>query len=489
MKWARWLMVFWAGCVIMPAAQSATLESAGRRVIAVDGAGKVEVEYGVLRVPESRVKTTDREIGIPWYRLTSTAEHPATPIFMLAGGPGASGLDQMRSAEVFKEVEFYRSIADVVVFDQRGAGHSTPAMTCPQTAHYPNDQALDWHRLRKIMQTLLTACRDQWLQQGVDLSAYNTLENAADVNDLREALGYDSMTLIGGSYGSHLALQVMRLYPKLVDRAVLYGVEGPDHTWDDPDGLLAALKRIDQATQRHATQLGLQMPEGGVLGALSRVLKGLQADPREVTVMQDGKPVRVVVDAILVRLMARHKAGSHDHPKAWPRMILAMDRGDFSLAAKAALDYRHLQLADPMHWSMDCASGISPVRRNRYRAAPAVPLLGVINREYVMLCDLWPARDLGSAYRADLVSSIPTLIVHGTWDTSTPIENAREVAATLRNAQLITVIGGNHGALYNLYEHWPPMRAQMRAFLSGHHVKLPSRVVMPWVAAPVTSNP
>jgi pimeloyl-ACP methyl ester carboxylesterase len=104
--------------------------------------------------------------------------------------------------------------------------------------------------LRASLRPLLIACRDHWQAEGVDLAAYNTVENAADLNDLRLALGYGKVTLVGGSYGSHLALQVLRQYPRAVERIVLYGVEGPDHTWDDPAGVLATLGRIAAAAER-----------------------------------------------------------------------------------------------------------------------------------------------------------------------------------------------------------------------------------------------
>lgn len=457
----------------------ATIRTHETRMVQVKNGPSVRVEAGILQVPESRQHPTARKITIPWQRIKSTSKNPAAPIFLLAGGPGASELDELQNNEYFRAVAFYQTIADVVIFDQRGAGHSLPQMTCPQDAHYPEDAALDWGRLRHMMRDLLARCRDHWQRRGIDLAAYNTVESAADVNALRDALGYRSMTLIGGSYGSHLALQMMRLYPNRIDRVVLYGVEGPDQTWDSPDGVLAALRRIALVTQ-----LELPTPKGGLLGAWSRVIERLEADPQTVTVKQDENAIRVVVDANLVRLMIRHKAGSHDHPKAWPEMILAMDRGDYSQAARAALDYRTLRVADPMHWSMDCASSVSDARRRRYEQSEAAKLLGQINWEYSMLCDLWPAQDVGKTYRANVDSSIPTLLFQGTWDTSTPLGNAREVAATLRNGQLVEVVGGNHGTLYNLYDHWPPIHNLLRTFLSGHAVKAPGRVVMPWADLP-----
>lgn len=443
----------------------------------------VVVERGVLRVPESRLAPGPRTIGIPWYRLRATTEHPAAPIFMLAGGPGSSGLEAVQRPEGYREIAFYRSIADVVVFDQRGAGLSTPRLSCPQSALYPQDQPLDPARLRETRRHLLAECRDHWLRAGVDLSAYNTLESAADVDALRQALGYRRISLIGGSYGSHLGLQIMRMYPTNVERAVFHGIEGPDQTWDDPDAMLAAMRRIDEAAQARAPGLGLEIPDGGYLASLARTIARLQAKPELVEVSHDGARTQVVVDAEIVRLMVRRGgAGNHDRLDAWPRMVLALANGDLRRIGEAASSYRHLRLSDPMHWSMDCSSSASPARRARAAASPAVALLGRLNAEYEDLCDLWPARQMGADYWTAPSAPIPTLLFHGTWDVSTPLENAREVLAGLADGRLVTVEGGSHGVLYNLYGRWAPMRALMRDFLSGKPVDPPARVVMPWAS-------
>lgn len=457
---------------------AATLEGASTvtseiKEITLANGSRVRVEAGELQVPESRRRPTERRITIPFYRLRSESQTPASPIFLLAGGPGSSWLDQFTYDETHREVAFYRTIADVVLFDQRGAGHAQPAMSCPQTAQTPVDQPAD--STVALIRTLLTACRDQWQREGVDLAAYNTVENAADVNDLRLALGYNKVTLVGGSYGSHLALQFMRQYPGAVDRVVLFGIEGPDHTWDSPSNMLATLGRIAAATEQSTAFAG-HIPAGGLLKTFERVLARLATAPQRVTIARGTESTSVVVDADVVRRMAQMGAGRRGAPNAWPEMILALDRGDFSLPARRRLDGRELRLPNPMHFSMDCASGISETRRERYRNDPARALLGDINLEYEALCDLWPTEDLGESFRANVVSGIPTLIVHGTWDMSTPIENAREVVATLNHGHLVEVVGGNHGALYNLYERWPPMYPLMREFLAGKDVDFPDTV-------------
>lgn len=476
------VLLLWVGLVAGSSMHAEELQKNNvERIRAGDGS-MVQVEAGVLQVPESRTSPGPRRIGIPWRRLRSTAAHPAPPVFMLAGGPGASGIDAIGRAEGWREIVLYQSVADVVLFDQRGAGHSIPELDCPQIAHYPDDVPLDRARLRGFRREMLTACRDHWLQAGVDLAAYNTIESAADVDDLRRVLGYDKVSLVGGSYGSHLGLQVMRLSPRSVSRAVFHGIEGPDQTWDDPDAMLGALRRYDTASQALASQLRLDVPEGGYLASLERTITRLQEKPEHVVVERDGKSVTVVVDAEIVRLMARRGgAGGHDKPDAWPRMILALEKGDYAQAAQAALSYRRLRMPGLMHWSMDCSSGIGGARRARYAQSSARRVLGDLNAEYEDLCDIWPTRGVGEDYRDIAKAPIPTLLFHGTWDVSTPLENAREVAAGLSAAQLLVVEGGNHGVLYNLFGRWPPLRDTLRRFLSGEDVTLPDHVVMPWV--------
>jgi pimeloyl-ACP methyl ester carboxylesterase len=202
----------------------------------------------------------------------------------------------------------------------------------------------------------------------------------------------------------------------------------------------------------------------------------LEKEPRTVT-LKDGDEAKTArIDADLVRLLARHRAGRRTRASEWPEMIAALDRGDYALPASAVLDLQTIRLDEPMHYSMDCASGISPARRKRYQADPAQRLLGDLNWEYESLCDLWPAENLGDAFRADVVSDIPTVLIHGTWDTSTPIENAREVLKGLRRGRLVEVDAGNHGALHNLYERWPPMRDCVRDFLTGKDSPFPATV-------------
>ena len=87
-------------------------------------------------------------------------------------------------------------------------------------------------------------CAARLRAEGHDLAAYNTVESAHDIERLRIALGVEKISLWGTSYGTHLSLAYARLYPTRVERLVLAGVEGPDHTYKLPSDQDQQLERI-----------------------------------------------------------------------------------------------------------------------------------------------------------------------------------------------------------------------------------------------------
>jgi pimeloyl-ACP methyl ester carboxylesterase len=112
---------------------------------------------------------------------------------------------------------------DLVLFDQRGTGYSQPRLDCPErSAVTPAllDGSLSAEQAQGAIVEAFRRCRERLLAQGIDLSAYNSAASAADLNDLRLALGYEKLNLYAVSYGTRLALTLMRDYPQAVRSAV-----------------------------------------------------------------------------------------------------------------------------------------------------------------------------------------------------------------------------------------------------------------------------
>lgn len=147
------------------------------------------------------------------------------PIIYLAGGPGGSAT---RAAQRFiDDARFLYTDRDLILFDQRGIGGSKPRLECSE---YRHDSAELRHldlspedKLRRRVEALLE-CRKTLTGQGIDLDKYTSASTAADVVDVASAMGYESFNLYGVSYGTVLALTLMRDYPDNIRSAVLDGV-------------------------------------------------------------------------------------------------------------------------------------------------------------------------------------------------------------------------------------------------------------------------
>ncbi len=444
----------------------------------------MEVESGFLSVAENRKKiNSGNTISIAYQRLRTESAYPKTAVFLLAGGPGASWLNTLRLKERFSEVLFYNQFFDVVLFDQRGAGRSVPQLSCDDSRQIPLSEPFTQQSVGSAIKAVAIKCRDFWLDKGVDLASYNTVESAGDINDLRLALGYEKIILIGGSYGSHLGLHFISEYPEVVSRAIFHGLEGPDHTWDKPSDVLNTLKRIATETEQ-SDFYQTQIPKQGLLWALQTVIKKVEKNNPKVALKVNGKNTEVVVNKFVIQALASLKAGKRHAVLKWPDLIIAMYKGDFSMPAQLSLAMRKVSAPNAMSISMDFASGISEKRYQEITHDPAQNILGDINFSYTVQQGVWPVKNLGDDFRKNKTLNHQILLIHGTWDMSTPIENAIEMHEVLSNSHLIKVNQAGHNALYDLFQHWPPLSGHLEGFLLGHKTNIPNEVNLPAIDWP-----
>ena len=108
--------------------------------------------------------------------------------------------------------------------NQRGTFLSEPALTCEVIDKFNRLQVglpLDARSTRRKHVAATRECRRELVARGIDISAYNTTENAADFADLRRALGYDRWNVFGVSYGTYLAQTIMRDHPEGLRSVIL----------------------------------------------------------------------------------------------------------------------------------------------------------------------------------------------------------------------------------------------------------------------------
>ena len=185
-----------------------------------------DVECGYLIVPEDRARSGSPLIRLAVAILRSTSGNSLPdPILDLAGGPGVGAVAY---AEQWLDSPLRRR-RDVILFDQRGAGLSDPLLDCPELDELALDlleQALTPEQEAEQRLEQARVCRDRLRTNGVNLAAYTSQASAADIADLRKTLGYAEWNLYGISYGSRLALTVLRDYPTGAQRDPGYPIPG-----------------------------------------------------------------------------------------------------------------------------------------------------------------------------------------------------------------------------------------------------------------------
>ncbi|HTL51846.1 MAG TPA: hypothetical protein VL860_04630, partial [Planctomycetota bacterium] len=202
-----------------PAAPSAdVVRKAGDIVIepatfTISATEKLEYELGTLYVPENRSDPKCRVISIGFARIKALKPTDAPPTFHLPGGPGGSYLPMLqRNPASFLR---YRACGDVVVIDQRGFSQRGEVLKFhANTPDDPLDQPANLERecadFVKLSQAAVADCT----KKGIDLRGYTVKECVEDLNDLRKALGYKQVTLVGVSFGSQWSFATMKLHPE-----------------------------------------------------------------------------------------------------------------------------------------------------------------------------------------------------------------------------------------------------------------------------------
>jgi pimeloyl-ACP methyl ester carboxylesterase len=449
------------------------------------GGENIECELGTLYVPENRSKAESRVIGIGFLRVKATRATGAPPTFHLPGGPANSYLLNLNAnkpdeaarvapSSYADDIALYRAVSDMVYFDQRGYSQlGEVLMHSYQTKTYPIDQpnslARDTEEFVEVSKGAIAA----FTKKGVDLTGYTIKECAADVNDLRKALGYDKVVLVGQSFGGQWTFATMRLFPHIVARAIISGVEPLDLSYDMPSHVYSAMQRMWWAAEQDERFKGFVPPEG-IAGAVRAIIKRLEQAPLKVPVKDEksGESVTVTLG----------RDDFRPNPLE-PSAILAIYHGHYESWARSALNRRRshkssVAIIGPL---IDTSLGVTAARRHLLRTDAGVEILGQWNfDDYLATEQLWPTADVGDDFRNEVQNTTPVLFVQGDWDTSTPMENLVQVMPHFVNGRALIVHQGEHGAYARVRRTLPgPTAAIMEFIRTGTTANLPSRVTVP----------
>jgi pimeloyl-ACP methyl ester carboxylesterase len=404
-----------------------------------------------VTVPQRHAEPQGRQIRLMVVRLKSRARAPLEPVMYLSGGPGAGGISEgfslLRTA--FTDVLGSR---DVVFVDQRGTGRSQPALICGEAYDLSinvTGGSRDAQRANRYADAMRT-CAARLRADGADLAAYNTVENAADLNQIRQALGYEKVTLWGVSYGTTLALEAIRQFGPSIQSVILEGVAPPSvnlleeraFTLDHAFGAL-----FDGCTRDPACRDQYPDLERRFYASVTR----LNERPISVESGVSSNQIRITGDDLIALIFkAQYDA---ELVEVLPQMIDQVNNGDYG---QLTLVYRFAELtgsdiAGGMHYSVICAEEAQATDASRiqagYRLFPRLAALnsGETTSIYTTLCPAWAKASLPATYDDPVVSDVPTLILNGAYDPITPPPWGALVAQTLPRATNLTFPAGSHG--------------------------------------------
>jgi pimeloyl-ACP methyl ester carboxylesterase len=404
-----------------------------------DSPSGVNVKCGTLSVPESYAQPDGRRIELAVAIFASSAGKPAAdPVVYLSGGPGAGAVASVAGASsVLAPILAERAF---IAVDQRGTGLSKPALTCPEldAVHDPAQ-----------LEAAVKGCRDGWKKQGVDLSQYNTANSARDLAGLRSALGIAKWNPLGTSYGTRLALELMRADAEGLRSVILDSALSPD---------LDALGETARATERSFEQV-FDACAGDPLcktlfpnleARFYALLEKLDSTPL-VAHMKDGSEVPVDGASFLgaMGVLLYDLQGI----MGIPQIVQEAESGDAS-----TMDAIHLfdiiaageGLSTGMNLSVVCAEFApltSPAKVKAESDGVQPEIAKVFNPDrYLAACPLWGVPALPESAEP-VTSDVPTLVLAGAFDPSTPPAWGEHIAKTLPHAQVHLFQAATHGVM------------------------------------------
>ncbi|MBV8281934.1 MAG: alpha/beta fold hydrolase, partial [Candidatus Eremiobacteraeota bacterium] len=214
-----------------------------------------QAHCGQLVVPENRQHPNAPKIRLSVaIVVAATPQKKSDPIVWLAGGPGDDAITEIPMATAGK----LNADRDVIFMSQRGTYTAQPRLVCRPVDRWPAEalnMAYDSAETGKAYSLATLKCRQELAAKTHDLGAYNTLESAADLDDLRVALHIAKWNIYGISYGTDLALTYLRDHSAGIRSVAIDGILPPSLAGGGAAWISAGegINAIFKACQQQAT--------------------------------------------------------------------------------------------------------------------------------------------------------------------------------------------------------------------------------------------
>lgn len=415
---------------------------------------KVPLDYnrpgaGTIDLAISRMKTS-----VPGKRHGVILFNP--------GGPGGEGLDMpvmMKEGMPRKVLDQY----DLIGFDPRGVGHSSP-LTCGLTtaeqnfehAYRPETFSRDvtWAR------TVADKCR---ARNGDKLKYFTTRDTARDMDVIRAVLGEKKISYLGYSYGTYLGAVYTQMFPRRADRIVLDSAVDPARVWRGmiqvwAEGTEPAFARWTQWTAQRDRAYKLGNTPAKVKKSFWDLIAGAERHPIEMGGQKlTGDDIRAGLRAQFftprnaAESVVDLEKAAHGHAPLGRSLVPDEQREPRRPAPAAAAADVPDDNGAAVFWSVLCDDTSAwprdpgQYRHDAIRDKATYPIYGDIASN-IMPCAYWgrPAEPVTT-----VDNTVGVLTVQNQWDPQTPLVSGLGMHRALKGSRMVYVKGGEGHGVYS----------------------------------------
>ncbi|MEM1332919.1 MAG: alpha/beta hydrolase [Actinomycetota bacterium] len=414
------------------------------------------VRCGTVAVPVDHDDPMGEQLTIAVAQVEPLGGTPlmSDPILRLQGGPGSGITDSVGGWADWEQ----RDLFGVVLIEYRGEPNSAPALTCPDKAGAVLAAFTTLDPFPVEADRIADAagrCAERARADGVDLTAFDTRAIADDIELVRQALQVERWNLVGVSYGTTTAMEVMRRHPDSVRSAILDSAYPPERFTiaDVAGGLDHVLDRFDAACPPGSDCNPADLT---VTEQFAEMVAAFDAEPGLVVTAhpETGEPVELLLDGADVTDALWLAVWSGNVPELALDAVVGGDPIAQLFLVQVVVeeflaDYRDSSLLQAD--IVECRDRGHLLSRDEIDAAVAErPELGSIFRyaTYVghgITCDAIDAGQTDAGWTDSLRSDIPTLVLAGVWDAVTPPAWGEALLDGLPNGTFVTYPGLAHG--------------------------------------------
>ncbi len=408
------------------------------------------LKTGYLVVPENRSKPTGRKVKLPFFFVRRQDQDARKNISLyMTGGPGYStpaGIDSLSSYSGFLRYGGF------VAFDQRGTKRAIPNLEADEVYEAIKQGYREGRNKDSLVLLAVKKSRDRLVGQGIDLSAYNTAESVEDINDLRLALGLDSLNLVGISYSGGMMLSMAQIHPEGV-RTLLLNSPLPTFVTYEETALNNINEALEQVFANCAADSAIAYKDLKArfqsyftkLGTRRFPIRYLEKGKQDSMLTNYGK--QELLDAIVNRL-------NSGMVKTVPFVIFEIISGRAEPYVREVLDAYfagNSLVSLAMRYSVYCSGQIAFADKAiEMKQEKHFPWLAgyVFNNVDHPICDCWQVPPVQKTVRMQINSVVPALISAGDADPWCRPSYNRLIKRKMPNAQLLILHDKGHGAGY-----------------------------------------